>query len=166
MQNYAFQRLRMYYQWKIPIRLKELRESKTTGETFMIAISYSVSYVCQVHWEHETLWRGNFFQSISVENIKRKQLLWSQLSPTTWLRPMQAGLIFWELLLWNCIGGWRLRLLGRIPLGSLYFTFIWVKMSEPLGSSLLKRRKLKTKRKTKNKQEKNKIKTKRKRCNC
>ena len=44
MQNYAFQRLRMYYQWKFLWKFKDLWESENTGETFVIAISCSASY--------------------------------------------------------------------------------------------------------------------------
>ena len=43
MQNYAFQRLRMYYQRKFLWKFTDLSESEITGETFVIAISCSAS---------------------------------------------------------------------------------------------------------------------------
>ena len=56
MQNYAFQRLRMYYQWKTILKFKDLWESENTGETFVIAVSCSASYTdlpaspCTPNW--------------------------------------------------------------------------------------------------------------------
>ena len=42
---HAFQRLRMYYGGKIILKFKDLWESENTGETFVIAISCSASYL-------------------------------------------------------------------------------------------------------------------------
>ena len=123
------------------------------------------------HWELETLWQSDFFQSISVENIKRKRLLWSQLSLTTWLRPLQAGLIFWELFLWNCIWGWRveLRLMGRNDspaFPSFHFYLSKDEWTNGFLSFAKKKRKIQkeNKKQTRTKQKQNKTKT--KRCNC
>ena len=68
MQNYTFQRLRMYFQWKILLKLINLWKSQKNGETFVIAISCSTSYLGSL--------QTDIYESILVEFIIIFRIIW------------------------------------------------------------------------------------------
>ena len=76
MQNCAFQRLWMYYQWKFLWKFTDLSESENAGETFVIAISCSASY----------MFFSIFYQSLFCFSLLN--LLFLNCRPIGWLWKM------------------------------------------------------------------------------
>ena len=83
MQIYAFQRLRMYYQWKFLWKFTDLTESENTGETFVIAISCSASYFVSMVDNCQPSW--NFLKVLNWFLQYQRSLPWIHFLDFNWL---------------------------------------------------------------------------------